>query len=89
MSDKRKLGTIVTETPVTIEDANSSRLELKVGEKIIAIAEKDTWRDDGNWTVSPTTITYANGFIVISESEAEDALEDLGLLYMSLKRGEL
>ncbi|AIK68918.1 hypothetical protein AVV40_gp41 [Mycobacterium phage Swirley] len=89
MSDKRKLGTIVTETPVTIEDVNSSRLELKVGEKIIAIAEKDTWRDDGYWTVSPTTITYANGFFVISESEAEDALEDLGLLYMSLKRGEL
>ncbi|AFF28435.1 hypothetical protein FDI11_gp42 [Mycobacterium phage Tiger] len=85
MSYTRKLGTIVTETPVTIEDVNS-RLELKVGEKIIAIAEKDTWRDDGNWTVSPTTITYANGFVVISESEAEDALEDLGLLYMSLKK---
>ncbi|QDH93006.1 hypothetical protein SEA_STEPHIG9_57 [Mycobacterium phage Stephig9] len=87
---RRKIGEIVTTTEiVVVEDEAIEEFRLLVGGRVIATAV-DEGEDDGRWNVNVRDDQYrTNSFYVTDSDEAVDALEDIGVLYLAAKNGEL
>ncbi|ALH46902.1 hypothetical protein AVU87_gp43 [Mycobacterium phage Theia] len=86
----REVGTITVETKIEIEvvKLNPDRLELRAGDQVIAAASLDDW--SGKRVVDINLVSnFTNAFYVPDENEAIDALEDIGQLYLALKKGDL
>ncbi|QGJ97102.1 hypothetical protein SEA_PETTERN_56 [Mycobacterium phage PetterN] len=84
----REIGKIVSEVGVEVVKISSERLELRAGDNVIASAEVDDW--SGKHLVDIKSVSdYTNSFFVPDEGEAVDALEDIGNLYLALKKGDL
>ncbi|AKU42405.1 hypothetical protein AVT30_gp40 [Mycobacterium phage UnionJack] len=84
----REVGTIVVETKIEVVKISSEHLELRAGDKVIASAAVDDWSD--KYLVDIKLVSdYTNSFFVPDEGEAVDALQDIGNLYLALKKGEV
>ncbi|AVP42090.1 hypothetical protein KIP48_gp41 [Mycobacterium phage Naca] len=84
----REIGKIVSEVGVEVVEISSERLELRAGDNVIASAVVDDW--SGKYLVDIKSVSdHTNSFFVPDVGEAVDALEDIGNLYLALKKGDL
>ncbi|WNO26743.1 hypothetical protein SEA_GROUNDHOG_56 [Mycobacterium phage Groundhog] len=87
----RKIGEVVTKADIEIvEDTSVEEVRLLLGGRVLAIATDESLDGDGRWNVNIQDGQYrTNSFYVIDQDEAVDALEDIGVLYLAAKNGEL
>ncbi|AYD86986.1 hypothetical protein SEA_NEARLYHEADLESS_57 [Mycobacterium phage NearlyHeadless] len=87
----RKIGEVVTKADIEIvEDTSDEEVRLLLGSRVLAIATDESLDGDGRWNVNIQDGQYrTNSFYVIDQDEAVDALEDIGVIYLAAKNGEL
>ncbi|WP_078323633.1 hypothetical protein [Mycobacteroides salmoniphilum] len=89
----RSIGEKIVEKTVVVHVHEAEVVALGEGEYALVVGDKEVANAEEHslkkWLVNPDAVDGTNGFYVTNREEAVDALEDLALLILAVRKGEL